>query len=57
MTASQMDEATLRLKELERQKVLPEETIRDLKNWWREKLRETSGAKIIQFDTRWRLTS
>ena len=49
MTAKEKEKATFRLKELERRRVLPEETLRDLKKWWREKLRE-SGGKIIAFD-------
>ena len=49
MTAKEKEKATFRLKELERRRVLPEETLRDLRKWWREKLRE-SESKIIAFD-------
>lgn len=51
MTRKEKEIATLRLKELERGRVLPEETLRDLRKWWREKLVE-SGGKIVSFDTR-----
>ena len=51
MNAAQRIEATRRLKELERKELLPEETIRDLKEWWREKQAEF-GAKILPFPTR-----
>lgn len=51
MTAAERAEATRRLKELEREELLPKETIRDLKVWWQEKQREL-GAKIIPFPTR-----
>lgn len=49
MTSEQMDSATLRLRFLEQSKSLPKETIRDLKSWWREKLREAGREKIIPF--------
>lgn len=52
MNAAQRIEATRRLKELERKELLPEETIRDLKAWWREKQAEF-GAKILPFPTRY----
>ena len=48
MTAAERVEATRRLKQLEREELLPPETIRDLKDWWQEKQREF-GAKIIPF--------
>lgn len=35
MTTAQLAEATARLEELERKKLLPAETIRELKAWWR----------------------
>ena len=54
MTAQQMDEATMRLRELEREKLLSEETLRDLRKWWQSKLRDTRGQKVIPFDRRWR---
>lgn len=38
MTAQERAEATKRLKELEREELLPEETIRDLKAWWQSVL-------------------
>lgn len=38
MTAAERAEATKRLKELEREELLPEETIRDLKAWWQSVL-------------------
>lgn len=49
MTGAEMDAATLRLRELEEKKLLPKETIRDLKIWWRGKLREYGREKIIPF--------
>lgn len=39
MTAAEISEATRRLRELEEKRLLPEETIRELKRWWREKIR------------------
>lgn len=51
MTAAEMDSATLRLQFLEQSESLPKETIRDLKSWWREKLREAGREKIIPFPT------
>lgn len=52
MNAAQRIEATKRLHEMERDKLLPEETTRDLKAWWREKQAEF-GAKILPFPTRY----
>lgn len=49
MTAAEMDSATRRLQFLERSESLSKETIRDLKSWWREKLREAGREKIIPF--------
>ena len=49
MTAAEMDSATLRLQFLEQSESLPKETIRDLKSWWRVKLREAGREKIIPF--------
>ena len=50
MTAEERTQATERLHELERKQALPPETLRDLREWWREKQREF-GAKIIHFPT------
>ena len=50
MTVQERVIATERLRELEAKKLLPEETIRDLKEWWREKQGEF-GAKILPFPT------
>ena len=50
MTAAERAQATERLRELEAKKLLPAETLRDLRAWWREKQREY-GAKIIPFPT------
>ena len=49
MTAAEMDSATLRLQFLADSQSLPAETVRDLKSWWREKLREAGREKIIPF--------
>ena len=49
MTAAEMDAATLRLQFLADSQSLPAETIRDLKIWWRTKLREAGREKIIPF--------
>lgn len=56
MTIQERVIATERLHEMERDKLLPAETIRDLKAWWREKQAEFGGinfapttAKIIPF--------
>lgn len=49
MTAAEMDAATLRLQFLADSQSLPTETIRDLKIWWRAKLREAGREKIIPF--------
>lgn len=43
---------TQRLHELEEKKLLPEETIRELKKWWVEKLRAGERGKIIPFPER-----
>ena len=50
MTVQERVIATERLHEMERDKLLPEETLRDLRSWWREKQAEF-GAKIIPFPT------
>lgn len=50
MTVQERVIATERLRELEAKKLLPEETLRDLRAWWREKQAEF-GAKIIPFPT------
>lgn len=52
MTVSEAKSGTQRLRELEEKKILPEETIRLLKKWWREKLREGEHGKIIPFPER-----
>lgn len=36
MTALEMERGTKRLEELERRNLLPEETLRDLRAWWRK---------------------
>ena len=43
---------TQRLHEIEEKKLLPEETIRELKKWWVEKLRADERGKIIPFPER-----
>ena len=48
MTAAERITAAERLKELEQSGRFSEETIRDLKEWWREKQAEF-GAKILPF--------
>ena len=50
MTVQDRVIATERLRELEAKKLLPAETIRDLKEWRREKQAEF-GAKILPFPT------
>ena len=52
MTAAERITAAERLKELEQSGRFSEETIRDLKEWWREKQAEF-GAKILPFPTRY----
>lgn len=47
MTPAEFDAATLRLQFLEKSGSLPAETIRDLKLWWSEKIRESK--KITPF--------
>lgn len=51
MTVQERVMATERLHEMERDKLLPEETLRDLRAWWREKQAEF-GAKLIPFPTK-----
>ena len=48
MTVQERVIAAERLRELEAKKLLPAETIRDLKAWWREKQAEF-GATLIPF--------
>ena len=50
MTVQERVSAAERLRELEAKKLLPEETLRDLRAWWREKQAEF-GAKILPFPT------
>ena len=50
MTAQEWQTATQRLKELEEKKLLPAETIADLKRWWREKLVTERDGKVIKFE-------
>ena len=38
MTAAEIATATQRIRELEEKHLLPPDTIRELKSWWREKL-------------------
>ena len=49
MTPAEMDAATRRLQFLEKSGSLPADTIRDLKLWWREKIRDAGREKIIPF--------
>lgn len=53
MTAEEIEAATERLRKLEREELLPAETIRDLWRWWREKLSDDRHPNVIQFPT-WR---
>lgn len=49
MTTADIAQATTRLEELERYKLLPEETIRELKAWWREVVRREQN-KIVDIN-------
>ena len=52
MTAAEISAATQRLRELEEKQLLPSDTIRELKSWWREKLRTDklpNHPKVILF--------
>jgi len=50
MTAQEWLMGSRRLRELEEKKVLPAETIADLKRWWREKLVTERDGKVIKFE-------
>lgn len=52
MTPEEIDACTRRLQFLEKSEALPPETIRDLKIWWKEKLREFGREKVIPFPER-----
>lgn len=52
MTTAQLAQGTTRLEELERKKLLPAETIRELKSWWREVMRREQN-KIVDINE-WR---
>ena len=52
MTLEEALLGTQRLHEMEEKKWLPEETIRELKKWWVEKLRAGERGKIIPFPER-----
>lgn len=52
MTAAEILVAMQRLHELEEKQLLPSDTIRELKSWWREKLRTDripNHPKVILF--------
>lgn len=48
MTAAEWQAANRRLHELEEKKMLPAETMADLKRWWQEKLTERREGKVIK---------
>ena len=52
MTLAEALLGTKRLHELTEKKLLPEETIRELKKWWVEELRAGERGKIIPFPRR-----
>lgn len=52
MTAEQIEASTERLRELDRKKLLPEETIRLLWRWWLGWLRKPEHHKVINFPRR-----
>lgn len=54
MTREQAKAMSERLRYLERENLLPAATIRDLKDWWYEHLREEGiiGRKVLPFPTK-----
>lgn len=49
MTTAEKREGTARLLELERKKILPAETIRELWKWWRGHLHDEEHPNVILF--------